>query len=458
MRKVCGLWLIAAAGLAQQMGTFSATGSMGTARADHSATLLPSGKVLIAGGYERALPDMILASAELYDPTAGTFSPAGSMTTPRARHSAVLLPDGRVLIVGGSGDLSAEIYDPAAGTFTATESTATQTYFWNSAALLQDGRVFIAGQPTAQIFDPVSGKFSATAAYSMGPPDYLDAVTVLADGGVLVTGAYSQVYDPQNDRFTTAPGMNHPYDEYTVTLLIDGEVLLVGNADNDGTPADAEVYDPAKPGFTALPPAAYDHEYAAAAMLADGTVLVTGGQLPGGNGENVSELYAPAGGFSNAGNMTWPRHEHTATLLADGTVLIAGGYDYWPGSTANAEVYRPASPGAAPRLFPLAADGSGQGAIWHSQSGQPANAASPAVAGEALSLYTTGLASGGVVPPGVYIGGRPAPILYFGDAPGYPGFYQVNVRMPDGVGSGSAVPVRLTYFGRPSNAVTIAAQ
>jgi len=82
--------------------------------------------------------------------------------------------------------------------------------------------------------------------------------------------------------------------------------------------------------------------------------------------------------------------------------------------------------------------------------------AAPAVAGEALSLYTANLTEGGVIPPQVLIGGMPAGILYFGDAPGYPGFTQVNVQVPDGIAPGSAVAVRLAYLGKWSNLVTIA--
>ena len=82
----------------------------------------------------------------------------------------------------------------------------------------------------------------------------------------------------------------------------------------------------------------------------------------------------------------------------------------------------------------------------------------PTTSGTALSMYTTSLIEGGVTPPQVAIGGRLAEVLDFGDAPGYPGYYQVNFRVPDGLPTGDAVPVRLTYIGRSSNEVTIAVQ
>src|SRR5205823_249618 len=103
-------------------GFVTSTGSMSTPRAAHTATLLSNGKVLIAGGMER--DGVFFATAELYDPATGKFIPTGSMSTKRVGHKAVLLQNGRVLILGGSnredGQLaSAELYDPATGAFTA---------------------------------------------------------------------------------------------------------------------------------------------------------------------------------------------------------------------------------------------------------------------------------------------------------------------------------------------------
>ena len=153
--------------------------------------------------------------------------------------------------------------------------------------------------------------------------------------------------------------------------------------------------------------------------------------------------------------MVTVRSGHTATLLADGTVLVAGG-QFAAGTTA--EIYQPVVLTPAPDLFSLSGEGRGQGTIWNAQTGQIASTGNPAVAGGVLSTYAANLPEGGVIPPRVAVGGWLAEILYFGDAPGYPGYYQVNFRVPEGLSPGAAVPVRPTYLGRPSNEVTVAVQ
>jgi uncharacterized protein (TIGR03437 family) len=125
---------------------------------------------------------------------------------------------------------------------------------------------------------------------------------------------------------------------------------------------------------------------------------------------------------------------------------------------SSAELYTPAVLVQAPELFTMSGDAKGQGAIWRPQTGQIASADNPAAAGEALSMYTTSLADASVIRPQVIVGGRLAQVLYYGAAPGYPGYYQVNFVVPAGVPAGPAVSVRLTYIGRSSNPVTIGVQ
>ena len=196
------LCAVGVAGYAQFPGTFTATGGMWTARSGHTATVLPNGKVLIAGrenGPQIPPASHFLASAELYDPSAGYSTPMGDMITARSGHSATLLPDGRVLITGGItvGGVtgccvtvaSTELYDPSTGTFTASGATSTVS---GIATLLKNGKVLITGN-TAELYDPVTDSFAPTGSYVGpfydGPFFYPDTATLLQDGRVLIVGS-----------------------------------------------------------------------------------------------------------------------------------------------------------------------------------------------------------------------------------------------------------------------------
>jgi hypothetical protein len=127
-------------------GTWTTTDSLNTARYFHTATLLPNGKVLVAGGWEGFNP---FTSAELYEPSSGMWSTTDSLNTARVLHTATLLPNGKVLVAGGldsSGEpsASAELYNPALGTWTATGSLNTARRE-HTASLLLNGMVLVAG-------------------------------------------------------------------------------------------------------------------------------------------------------------------------------------------------------------------------------------------------------------------------------------------------------------------------
>ncbi len=469
LRRGLGLLACGAAvALAQSPGGFTQTGELTVPRQFHTATLLPNGKVLIAGGSNG---NSAWASAELYDPASGTFTATGSMTTPRFFHSATLLPDGKVLIAGGSSQASAELYDPASGTFSAT-GVMTAARGIHTATLLNDGKVLIAGGndlPTAEIYDPSTGAFTPTE--DMTEPG-ADTATLLTNGKVLITRSvrlfeedHADVYDPATGTFTrtgdiivadptqfpnTTPGQNP-----SAILLTNGTVLITGGAQGDFWATGAQLYDPSTGAFSITGELTAGIGYwQAAALLPEGRVLIAGESNDGPGG--TAELYDPMTGTFSAPFHSQSQEGHAATLLADGTVLLSGGWVCCGRSIATAEIYHPAVLLASPVLFSLS--GSAQGAILHASTQQLVSADNPAVAGEALEIYCTGLIDGAVIPPQIAVGGEMVEVLYFGAAPGYPGLNQINVRVPSGLTSGPAVPLHLNYLGRPSNEVTLAVQ
>ncbi|NVN91363.1 MAG: hypothetical protein HXX11_12280 [Desulfuromonadales bacterium] len=327
-------------------GTFSATaGTMVNARRGHSTTLLPSGKVLVAGGYNFSSSG--LNTAEIVDPATGTFAAtAGTMTAGREAHSATLLPNGTVLIAGGynssSGDLNtAEIYNPAAGTFTATMGTMLVAREYPTATLLPDGKVLVTGGRntgytvgTAEMYDPATRIFTATTG-PMTTAREGHTATLLPNGKVLLAGGYNgsslksaETYDPASGTFTATKGnMTVVSVSHTATLLSNGKVLFTGGS-YGGSLSVAELYDPASDTFTSTGNMTIGRYYHAATPLSNGKVLVSGGYYSGSDSIlNTAEFYDPMTGVftATAGTMTGGRYAHTATLLADGRVLVTGG-------------------------------------------------------------------------------------------------------------------------------------
>lgn len=345
-------------------GTFTLTGSMGVGRNQHTATLLPNGKVLIAGGSTGGNVFLCgglsgfseLETSELYDPNTGVFSASGSMTTSRSNHTATLLSNGKVLIASGT---TAELYDPTTGTFSATGSMTTSRKNF-TATLLSNGKVLIVGGlgtsfpldlATSELYDPATGTFSASGSMGVGRDGH--KATLLSDGRVLITGGWTgngdtivasaELYDPNTGTFSPTGSMSTARVDHTSTLLSTGKVLVAGGH-NDENLASAELYDPATGTFSAggnMATSRMDHT---ATLLPGGKVLVSGGcSFNSLSATTVAsaELYDPdTNTFAASGSMTSPRSNHTATLLTAGMLLVTGGHDNNTNGLASAELFQ----------------------------------------------------------------------------------------------------------------------
>ena len=338
---------------AELQGTFAPTGKMTVVRAEATATLWPNGTVVGAGGYDQTLPSEgsnFLDSAETYDPVTGKFAATGRMAAPRAQHTATLLPDGRVLVVGGGRQpiATAELYDPKTGRFSATGSM-TVTRVGHTATLLNDGRVLIAGgynfdTPqevtllSAEIYDPSTATFVPTG--NMAKRRESATATLLRDGRVLIAGgdgdAYyaAEIYDPTDGTFRATGKMASLRSNATATLLGNGQVLIAGGSTFT---QETEIYDPTAGSFTSAGRMTTARLWNTATLLLDGRVLITGGYDGSASfGVTSAEIYDPATGtFSATASMTVPRANGVAALLCDGTVLVAGGM-----LRSEAEIYR----------------------------------------------------------------------------------------------------------------------
>ena len=337
-------------------GTWTTTGAMSTARAQHTATLLPDGRVLTAGGGSTFGLPPPGPSAELYDPVTGTWAGTGGLGTNRFAHTATLLPNGKVLAIGGynSGALtSTELFDPSTGTWT-TSGTLAKARQLHTATVLPNGKVVVAGGQGSLVFsdavskvelyDSANGAWTATGAMTIAREN--SQAVLLPNRKVLVAGSgfvIADLYDPATGIWTaTGPLTTARYDA-TATLLPSGKVLVAGGQATNGTYlSSAELHDPISGTWMATGALTTAREGHTAALLPNGKVLVAGGR--GGSGyPSSTELYDPAtAAWTTSGALTSARYLHTATVLPNGKVLIAGGYGNG-GYLSSTELYNPAT-------------------------------------------------------------------------------------------------------------------
>ena len=334
-------------------GTVAPIAAMAAPRACHTATLLPTGKVLVASGMRRE--GDFLTAAELFDPATNTWAPTGALAVGRSCHTATLLRDGTVLITGGSTRDwldSAEIYTPATGRFTPT-GALTARRGGHTATLLPDGTVLIAGGfngsglTSAEIYNPTTRRFTPTGA--MRTARSAHSATLLPSGKVLVAGggirqdvtATAELYDPATGTWAPTGPLAAPRHKHAAHLLPGGKVLIVGGSDNRdwrGRYTNTEVYDPTTGAFQAnglLAEARF--------KLAEAVAPLPGGRLLVAGGGTAVEVYDPATRrFTSAtGQIDAARFYATATALPDGRVLILGGYDQGIVVSAGAWLYTP---------------------------------------------------------------------------------------------------------------------
>jgi hypothetical protein len=335
-----------------QAQSWSFTGNMGTQRAFFTVTVLNNGDVLVAGGRNRG--QYGLATAELYNPSTGTFTSTGNLNNGRANFTATLLDNGKVLIAGGDIYVwmstgtqhfclsSAELYDPSTGKFTLTGSMHAQRCGYIAAGFtatrLANGKVLIAGGsdstglvPAAELYDPSTGSFTVTG--SLNTPRFGHTATLLPTGEVLIAGgangnylASAELFNPSTGTFTPTGSMKTTRQFFTATLLSSGEVLVAGGENSNAVApfiSSAELYNSSTGKWTStgsLNTARYNHT---ATLLNNGEVLIAGGGVHLAS----AELYDPSTGkFSVTASLNTGRTDHATVLLTDGEALAMGGY------------------------------------------------------------------------------------------------------------------------------------
>lgn len=332
--------------------------------------LLADGTVLVTGGAAGVEGSVVVFSlAERFDPQTNRSTALSSMKAARYNHQVALLPDGRVLVMGGFDNWdnlvsqkSAEIFDPATGVFSST-SDLLQPRAFSASASLADGRVVIIGGwiaanvpilATSEFFDPATGKFTR-APGSMLEPRTQHAAVTLSDGRVAVIGGHDgrsmsqiiELFDPATGRFRTKGRIVAPRVNPRLVRLPGDKVLVIGG----GAPSpegewrgldSIELYDPATGRSTVLGRLSAPRYLPAVVPLANGQILVAGGDDYKGNFHRTADLIDPVlGTVTPTAPMNEARSQAGTVLLRDGRVLVLGGVGDDDSPLGSVEVYRP---------------------------------------------------------------------------------------------------------------------
>lgn len=338
--------------------TWTTTTSLNYARWDHTATLLPSGKVLVAGGDNDDYG--WLQIAELYDPDLGTWTRSAPMKYARVDHTATLLQNGKVLATGGLliALSSAEVYDPATDIWTLVASMKAGRCY-HTATLLPNGKVLVVGGRNKdgiaineiELYDPGADTWTVLAPMPVGCFNH--TAILLPNNFVLVSGGRTSdpvnsttnnvyLYDIANNKWTSTGSLNLKRSFHTATLLPTEEVLVAGGENSSAAPiVNTELYNVTSGQWTNATPmytARFGHSVEA---LLNKQLLLVGGST-----SSNTELYnSTSTQWTNTtGSLSTARLGHTSTLLPTGQVLVAGGHTV--GSTvslSSAELYYGAS-------------------------------------------------------------------------------------------------------------------
>jgi MYXO-CTERM domain-containing protein len=314
----------------------------------------PSSQKLDGSLLRSQFPEQAGAEAVLVD---STWTTTTMMNANRYDHTATLMGDGRVLVVGGyygvGTNSTSELYDPVLHTWTLKMSNTRAVH---TATLLGNGKVLVAGGDnsgvtlaTSELYDPASDAW--TGNMMMTTPRKAQTATLLGNGKVLVAGGRSgntylnsaELYDPISNAWSSIVAkMTAARQDHTATLLGNGKVLVAGGFDGNAPLQSAELYDPVLPSWTAIAPTTMSdaRQGHTATRLSDGRVLVAGGY--GNAGALASaDLYDPATNtWTPAHSMSNTRDSHTATLLTNGWLLVTGGTNS-SGPIDSAELYDP---------------------------------------------------------------------------------------------------------------------